>query len=125
MARPNWPTLVARRFRVNATFIFRSNSPSKANFLDHYAGLSAFPGAKLFRRRQPARPSDAPTAFQHGPGSAVAARNAARQEHLLQFLRLTAPPRPIRIARPPVPQNQWFAKQIRIENRAIPFSVAL
>src|SRR5271154_4538245 len=125
MARPSWPTLVARRFRVNATFIFRSNSPSKPNFLDHHAGLGVCPDAKLIRRRQPARPSYPPGAFQHGPGSAVAARNAARQEHLLQFLRLTAPPRPIRISRPPVPQDQRFAKQIRIENRVIPFSVAL
>src|ERR1700684_2930078 len=121
MARPSWPTLVARRCRVNATFIV----PSKLYFLDYHSGLSAFPDAKLVRWRQPARPSHAPTAFQHRPGGAVAARNAARQEHLLQFLWLTAPLRPICISRPPVPQNQRLAKQISVENRAIPFSVAL
>src|SRR5271154_2384231 len=121
MARPSWPTLVARRCRVNATFIV----PSKLHFLDHHAGPGAFPDAKIVCRRQPARPGHPPATFEDRPGSAVAAWNPTREEHLLQFLRLTAPPRPICISRPPVPQNQWLAKQIRVENRAIPFSVAL
>src|ERR1700733_952225 len=104
MARPSWPTLVARRCRVNATFIV----PSKLNFLDYHAGPGAFPDAKLIRRGQTARPDNSPAAFQHRPAGAVATRNAFRQEHLLQFLQPTASTRPIGVPWPPTPQNQWF-----------------
>src|ERR1700723_102230 len=121
MARPSWPTLVARRCRVNATLIV----PSKLNFLDYHAGPSVFPDAKLIRRRQTARPDYAPAAFQHRPAGTVPSRDTSRQEHLLEFLQPTAALRPICVPGPPAPQNQRLAEQIGVKNRAISFSVAL
>src|SRR5580704_18379827 len=116
MARPSWPTLVARRCRVNATFIV----PSKLNFLDYHSGPGVVPDAKFIRRRQTARPDNAPAALQHRPAGAVPSRNTSRQEHLLEFLQPTASLRPICVPGPPAAQNQRLAEQIGVENSAIP-----
>lgn len=93
-------------------------------FLDHESGPSSHSNRKLSGRRHSTSPNHLPGTLENWPTTALAARNAPGQKHLLQFPDLPAALRTVRVPGTPVSKDQWRTEQFGIQSHVLSISFA-